>query len=292
VIFLQSLSKEATDDCVCSHKPKTPVRIAQKDSAFLSQKTRTDESGAATPDNEDSAPTLGKPPEPGVPLLLASPPAVNSNGMVVANKNQGQVSEVGYYYPPSAGQVVSQTVDLLGMSPQTHLETFQPASSEGWKTNMRILVNSIGTTFMTVPVRFDPTCEKSSIRQPFVELSGYQVYDYGPWLPNKAMTPWGSKERILVTDIIVELEHMKAYQFVELEVVTADPGAVLVIGREDMVQIEAHLGHSLRRIDSLELPATLHAQAASYGIPNDQYGGYNMASTRQGTSLARCDTWS
>lgn len=263
----------------------TPVRIAKKGAGPTSQTTQTDGPGACAANYDDPVPTPRTPPEPGDPPLLESPATPSSGGTVTNIMHQDQLSSVKDYYTSFPGQDVPQRViGALGIPPLTPLGTFQqPASTKGWETDMNILTNSIGTTFMTRPVRFDPTSQKSCIRRAFAELSGYQLYDYGPWLPNKSWTRWGSKNHIVVTTVVLQLEWKKAYSC-EVEVVDSDPGADLVIGREDLVQIEAYLGHPLRRIDPAG-PLTIHyAPAAPDGILNGYYGGYDMAFAVQGTS--------
>lgn len=263
----------------------TPVRIAKKGAGLTSHTTRTDGSGAGAANYDDPVPTRRTPPEPGDLPLLESPASPSSGGTVTDVMYQDQLSSVKDYNTSFPGQGVPQrVVGALRIPPLMPLGTFQePASTKDWETDMNILINSIGTTFMTRPVRFDPTSQKSCMRRAFAELSGYQLYDYGPWLPNKSWTRWGSKDRIVVTTTVLELEWMKAYSC-EVEVADSDPGADLVIGREDLVQIEAHLGHPLQRIDPSGLLKTQYAPASPDGTLNGCYGGYDMAFAVQGTS--------
>lgn len=150
---------------------------------------------------------------------------------------------------------------------------------------MRIMYCSAGYSFITLPVRYSPVCEKSYVVHSYIGLSGYQCFGPDPSRSNKAFTPWGFKGPGPLTNVVLEIDGMlqKCHQFKGIEVVTFDPdGAVLVIGSEDMAQIEARLGHTLPHNDFPGFQAPHHAQGAQYVSTNGNNSLHDTAYRERG----------
>ncbi|KAH8903047.1 hypothetical protein BR93DRAFT_204776 [Coniochaeta sp. PMI_546] len=251
--------------------------------------TRPDGPDAGTA-SYDAAPTPRKPPEPGGPFFPESHLTSSSNDSVAANGNEAPGSAAEYRYPRPSPQGIPPDVNPFRVSPQTQPGTFQQiVPSERWMTNMRIVFNSPapGSTSMTVPVMVDQARLKSCVWQPLVVLCRY---------PTNNVAPPGSIEPSPVVDILVELDKEKLFILEKIEMVTNDPGAgaAMIIGRDDLAQIEAHLGHPLclRRNDNSGSSATRDVLATSYGTCNDNHVGFDMAFPNQGTLSAVSDEWS
>lgn len=243
--------------------------------------TRADGPDAGTA-SYDAAPTPRKPPEPGGPLFPESHLTSSSTVSVAVNENEAPGSAAEYRYPRPSPQGIPPDVNPFRVSPQTQPGTFQQiVPSERWMTNMRIAFNSPapGSTSMTVPVMVDQARLKSCVRQPLVVLCRYPTYN---------VAPPGFIEPSPVTNIIIELDNAIPFMLWNIEIITNDPGAVMIIGRDDLAQIEAHLGYPLRlqRNDNSGSSATRDVPVTSYGTRNNNYVGNTMGFPNQGTLSA------
>ena len=309
VMISQSCWKHYADEKSCSERPEKPVPIAMAPSSPTSRMMQSNELSAWSSNHGGPLPTPRRLPEhtnsPPFGPYTGSTTSNSSHSTAVGDDNAVEDGEQPqmpvtrldptlslYELPPSlTPQVWPQSLDSLVLSQsldsqmgpfQAPSQRFQQqlstSSTDGWLSQMQILLNGAGDTFMNIPVRYNPASMISYISENFATLSGYLIA-----YPVPSLAPWGPAEPGLpVTSVVLETDvaRRKLFQFHYIGVVPYNPdGAGLLIGRQDMALIGAHLGYPIADTGPLWFPEPYQAQGLPFDTRND------LAHNGEGTSF-------